>query len=460
MFNFGKLGKSLRSGCVPSPLRRLWEDELSKRFIGGALWSLVGAIMSRALNITASMLVARLLGKEGFGEYGIIQGTVSMFGTFAGFGLGLTATKFIAEYRLKDPEKAGRIMGFSTIVVFISGGILALSLLFFSPWLAAKTLAAPHLESQLRIGSLLMFLNALGGAQTGALVGLEAFKVIARMTFYIGVATFPLVVGGVIFFKLDGALWGLVSTAGMSLLLNHVALKQEARRNGIHITYRGSLRESGLLWSFSIPAVISGILAAPINWACSALLVNEPNGYKEMGVVNAANQIYYALLFLPGVISSYTIPILSERFSSGDKSACRLILRYSISFNVAIIIPIVMFGCLASGYIMSLYGAAFVGDRTAAIVAMVTAGVLAIQMPMGQIAAASGKMWTEICMNLLWALVFFFGTHISLSKGAVGLLSARLIAYLFHTLLTIGFVIWVLGDFKKTVHETAVLNQK
>jgi len=38
-----------------------------------------------------------LLGTVGFGELGVIQSTVGMFGVFAGLGLGMTATKYVAS---------------------------------------------------------------------------------------------------------------------------------------------------------------------------------------------------------------------------------------------------------------------------------------------------------------------------------------------------------------------------
>src|ERR1022692_3038167 len=40
----------------------------------------------------------------------MIQSTVGMLGIFAGLGLGITATKYVAELRSHDPERAGRII--------------------------------------------------------------------------------------------------------------------------------------------------------------------------------------------------------------------------------------------------------------------------------------------------------------------------------------------------------------
>jgi O-antigen/teichoic acid export membrane protein len=437
------------SGSLPARLfqfayGRLQTGSLGRRLANAAVWSLAGALVARSMGIVGSVVVARLLGKEGFGKYGIIQSTVMMFGTLAGFGLGLTATKHLSQYRRKDPAKAGRILGLSTIIALVSGGIVTTILLIGAPWLAAHTLAAPQLTGGLRIGALLVLFTALNGAQSGALVGLEAFKLSAQLNLITGIASLPMIVTGVYCFGLNGALWGSAAGAIVTWLVFHWGLRRELARAGIPFAVKGSFQEIGVLWTFSLPAVISGMLAAPVIWACNALLVNGPNGYAEMGIANAANQWFYALLFLPGVLARSSIAVLSERLGAGDKSACRKVILYGIGLNAAVVIPLVLAGCIASPYIMSIYGPGFAQHSGVLIVAIITGATVAIQVPMGQTTAASGSMWTEICMNLGWALVFFGGTWFAISHGALGLMSARLVAYLFHTLWTAAFVVWLL----------------
>ncbi|HTL18630.1 MAG TPA: oligosaccharide flippase family protein [Patescibacteria group bacterium] len=443
------------SGFLPARLvqfasGRLQTGSLGRRLANAAVWSLAGALVARSMGIVGSVIVARLLGKEGFGQYGIVQSTVMMFGTLAGFGLGLTATRHLSQYRRKDPAKAGRILGLSTIMALGSGGIVTICLLAGAPWLAQHTLAAPQLTGPLRIGALLVLFTALNGAQTGALVGLEAFKLSAQLNLITGLVSLPLLVGGVVFFRLQGALWGAAAGAFITWLVFHWGLRRELARAGIPFAIKGSLQEMRVLWAFSLPAVISGMLAAPVIWACNALLVNGPNGYAEMGIANAANQWFYALLFLPGVLARSSISVLSERLSAGDKSACRKVLLYGVGLNAAVVIPLVLAGCVASPYIMSVYGPGFAQHSGVLIVSIVTGAVVAIQVPMGQTTAASGRMWTEICMNLGWALVFFGGTWLVISHGALGLMSARLVAYVFHTLWTLAFAVWLLRERKSS----------
>jgi O-antigen/teichoic acid export membrane protein len=184
------------------------------------------------------------------------------------------------------------------------------------------------------------------------------------------------------------------------------------------------------------------MLAAPVYWLCNAMLVNQPNGYAEMGILNAVNQWFYAVLFLPSALVSNAMPILSERLAVDDRSGSRQALALSLKLTVVVVLPVVLLGCLGSRYIMGIYGSAFTGHWPTLLVALATGGVLAIQIPIGQIVIASGQMWLLTGMQILWALILCGTTWALLPFGALGLVSARLLAYVIHTCLTSAFVWW------------------
>src|SRR5215207_6145625 len=123
---------------------------LTSRFARGASWSLVGMGAAQGLALIASIIAARLLGQVSFGEFGMVISTVGAFGMLAGLGLGLTATKYIAERRIINPTGAGQIVGMISKVAALSGGAVALILFIIAPWLAARTLNAPQLADELR----------------------------------------------------------------------------------------------------------------------------------------------------------------------------------------------------------------------------------------------------------------------------------------------------------------------
>lgn len=438
-----------RALCAcPEFLRAYWErieaSPLGFRLAKGAFWSMAGAVISRGLMLAASVFVAQMLGKTGYGELGMIQSTVGMFGVFAGFGLGLTATKHVAEFRRSDPERAGRIIGLSELVAMGTGGLMALGLFIFAPWLAEHTINAPHLAGVLQIGALILFISALNGAQTGALSGFEAFKTIAYVNLFVGLISFPIIVGGAYFGGLTGAVWAMAINLCFNWLLNHLALRKEAQRYMVPFTLRGCSRELSVLWRFSLPAVLAGSMVGPVDWICSALLVNQPDGYGEMGIYSAANQWYAMLLFLPGLLGSVVLPVLSERLGQKETNQSMKTMVLAIKANALLVLPLVLLASIASPYIMGLYGEGFRSGWPTLVVVLLTTGLLAVQTPIGQIIAASGKMWIGFAMNMGWAIIFVLGTLLLVNKGSLGLATARAVGYVFLATLVYGYAMRLL----------------
>jgi len=442
--------KTFVYACTPSVVHpffnRIEASDVGSRMARGVFWSMAGAVISRGLMLCASVLVARMLGKTVYGELGMIQTTVGMFGVFAGFGLGLTATKHVAEFRKIDPERAGRIIGLSEMFAMGTGGLMALGLLLFAPWLAEHTINAPHLAGVLRIGALILFINALNGAQTGALSGFEAFKTIASVNLFVGLISFPILVTGAYFGDLTGAVWALAINFGVNWLINHLALRKVARQCQVPLTIRNCSRELSVLWKFSLPAALSGVLVGPVNWAIGALLVNQPNGYAEMGLFSAADRWRIAILFIPSMLQQVILPLLSNlnEVSTGRQYRKVLVLNVFLSFGIAlaIVLPLVLF----AHFIMSAYGPGFEKGTSVLRVLAFCALLIAANNVVGQAIISKGKMWVGFTFNALWAIAYLSASSILLQKGygALGLAYATLISYVFHTVWQSAYLIAIL----------------
>ncbi|MBN2320684.1 MAG: oligosaccharide flippase family protein [Acidobacteria bacterium] len=423
----------------PSFLCSLWArleaSPRGYRLAKGIFWSTAGTVISRGLIMAASICVARLLGKTGFGELGILRSTVGMFGVFAGFGLGLTATKYVAEFRSSNPAKAGRIIRLSSLVATLTGGLMALGMFLFAPWLAEHTLNAPHLTGIIRIGALVLFLNAVNGAQTGAMAGFEAFKTIARINLLVGLVSFPILVFGAYTGGTVGVAWGLAINLGIQWLLNHLELRREGSRHKIPYTFQGCSLELPILWRFSLPAVLGGILVGPVRWMCNALLVNQPDGYGEMGIFSAALLFQSMMLTANEMLNA---PLLSMVSNAGDKISNRLgavnILSSWIP-GIFLAIPLLSFPEIA----LLIFGSDFETRTFSTTFALVvfTTCILTYRSGLLRVLVSRNRLWWGLWNNLLWAAVLLPATWFLSKWGAVGLGASFAIAY---TVISIVFV--------------------
>jgi O-antigen/teichoic acid export membrane protein len=418
-------------------------NPLGRRLAHGAFWTLLGTVASRVLAIPVSVILARWMGPSHYGELGVINNSVDLFIVFAGFGLGLTATKHVAELRATDPERAGRILALSTVTAGFTATITAIVLYVAAPYLAAHTLNAPQLTGSLRIGSLILLLAAINGAQQGALYGFEAYRTTAKIQAIVGLLNLPFSLIGYWADGLNGVLWGMVASRGADWFLRRLALLEESRKSGVPLRLQGWTQELHVLWKYSVPALLSGVMVAPVNWICAAMLVNQPKGYAQMGIYNAANQWYGALLFLPTVLGSGLLPLLSERMGNKDSHSSGKVLLFMLRLNAVIVLPAAFLGSALSPWIMRLYGPAYAHGWSTLVAVLFTAAIFAVLIPVGDVIAASGRMWTGMVMNAGWAAVFIASTLLLVHRGAFGLGLARLLAYLAHATWTIAFA-WLL----------------
>ncbi len=413
---------------------RLESSPIASKMAAGIFWSVVGGVLSRLSVLGSAMITARLIGREGYGELGMIQSTIGAFGILSTFGLGYTATKYIAELKGKDPQRAGKIVALSTCVASSFGFLVAILLFLFAPWLSSHILAAPNLSMLLQLGAGVLLFTALNAAQNGALSGLESYRRLAQINFWSAVGSFPLIVGGAYAEGVKGITCGLVLNAALTWLISHFVLRRELKKADIPITYRECWVERKILWKFSFPATISSLLVSPVLWMCSAMLANQPSGYAQMGLYNAASQWRNAVLFIPSLISNIVLPTLSALAAIDEHEKSKQVFKINILVNAAAAaVPTVVI-ILFSGFILRLYGVGFEEGRPALILLCLACVLMAVTNVVGQAIASIGRAWHGLAFNLIWATIQVVSFQLLLKIGyrATGLALATLISYSFH----------------------------
>lgn len=407
---------------------------LARRVVKGTFWSVAGTSVSRGMGLLASIVVARSLGKAGFGELGIIQGTAGMFGVLAGFGLGTTATKYVAEFRNTDGPRVGRIIALSSALSWASSGLMTIALFFSSGWLASATLNTPLLAPQLRIASLLLLLGGINGAQTGVLSGFEAFRSVAGINLAVGLFSFPCLVIGVHFAGLTGAVWGLVANLALNCLLNFVCVRREVCRQGVTIEWRRFTAELPLVWRFSVPVTLVSLVMVPTNWWTSTMLATSRHGYAALGEFSAASQWRNFVTVLPMMLAGVAIPMLSNLHGKRDGVGYRRVL-FSNLCVVAVLAGLAAAGIvLFAGLIAISYGSGFANSAPVIRWMAISGFLIAINSVVGTAITSLGRVWAGLVFCILCSLVLVGCAYGLVPRyGAVGLAIANVLAYLAHS---------------------------
>jgi O-antigen/teichoic acid export membrane protein len=430
---------------MPRLLRPYWgrleASPIAYRLAKGFGWSFVGAVLSRVLGVCTSIVVARIIGKVGVGQVGMVQSTVGMFSAFAGLGMGLTATKYVAEFRHTDPGRASRIIKLSSTVCWCTGLVITLLVVALAPWLARKTLGAPELAQVIQIGSVLLLLGAVNGGQMGVLAGFEAFKTIAWVNFCSGLVSLPVAVTSVHWWGVAGAVWALVLNQALACAMSHAALRAEAKKAKLPDSSI-SFADFSLLWHFSLPGMLCTLVLAPANWICNALVVSRPGGYAELGVFNAASSWSNAMSFLPSLLGQVVLPVLSQASGERNVVLSRKVMLAATKVNALFALPLVLAGCLVSPFIMRLYGPGFETGWSTLVLVLLTAGLVCLQGSAGQLLVASGRMWLTLLFYCVWGLCAVGLTWQWVGAGAFGLAGARLFAQAVNGAGVLAFALW------------------
>ena len=425
-------------------------ESLKGKLIYGIFWNLISALASQGFPMIAAIIAARLLGKFGYGQLGMINSTVILFSTFAGLGLGITATKYIAQLHQTDPERTGRIMGLTNLFGLASGVVMCIILFVMAPWLAANTLAAPDLASALRIASLLLIFNTLVGIQSGSIAGFGAFKDLARIAIFQGIISALLTITGVYFFGLTGAVTAMVINSIINVLLYKRTINILIKRFRLKISYVNSWKEKDVIWKLSFPTMLSNVMIGPIIWIANAIIINTPGGYAQLGVFNAASQWKTALAFLPAVIGNVLLPMISVNVNEKLETV-NIFASWSIVIVIAL--PLIAFPEIISFFYGNSYSS-FIFIQVIALTMFVSC-ITSYREGISRKLVVKNLMWWGFLDNVIWAFFLIVSVVLLKNWGSFGLALSYVIAYVLNTLIFVPFYLW-----KKVVPTNLIISKE
>lgn len=417
------------------------EASYGARFARGAFWSLIGTVGARLFGFVTVVVVARFLGQAGFGELAMIQSTIGMLAALAGLGTGMTATKYVAELRLQDPERAGRIISLTYLVSWLAGGVMALLCLLAAPWLAVTLINAPHLAPELRLASLLVLISAGFGPQPGILAGLQAFRALARVNWLKGLAGLPVTVLLVWLAGLRGVILALILTTLMEARFFAVCLNREYRAAQIALTVRGAWGERAILWRFSLPALLSTLIFTATLWGTRVLLVNQPGGYLELGLFNAALQFQWLITAVNTIAASVMVPLLAEMHGRDDPArfdrAFSLNLRLNWSLALILGFPVLVL----SPWLVLVFGEKFQGAAGLLPLVICFTVLGLVNSIGGQFFYSAGLMWDGFKISFISCfLLLTIAYYMVPSLRAKGLALAYILSSLLSLIYRIYFI--------------------
>lgn len=412
---------------------------VSRRFFDGAFWGLFGSLFVSLSAFCITIVLIQLLGKELYGKFVLFQSTLGVVGLLSGFGIGVTATRYIAALRVSDKERLIGILELLSRFIFAFTLVVSSMYAYFSDNVSLELFGTTEYSRLIAISSLSVFFGTMDGYQKSILIGFEATKSFTIASFFAATVSFPILIILACYYDISGAVYGIVASSIINYIYSLKYSNAVLQENGMLLRKTFGIAEWRIILKFSLPALLASSIVAPAHWLCNLMLAREQLGFDQLAQLSIAMQWFGIVMFVPGALGRIVLPILTERLENANISSARRFLKLSVLTNALVALPVAFTLIIFSSQILDLYGQSFEGGVGTLRIAVATAALLAVQSPVGNLVAASSQMVLGILMNAGWAAIYLIFTHFFIGYGAFGVVAAMGIAYISHSIWTFLF---------------------
>jgi len=411
---------------------------LRSGLVTNTVWNVLGAGFNQGSTFVLGVIVAKYLGRESFGSYAFLQGTLTTLIIVSQVALGFVATKCVAEFRSTQKERAGRIITVSITISAITG-LIATAIAFGGAQAVASRVAQqPQLVPLIRFASPVVFFAVVTAILTGALAGLAKFRTLAVTGMIAGTAYLVFGAAGTIGWQLRGVAVALALSAALQTVIVWNALFRESARAGIPIVFGGigtiidSIKaERSMLQHMTLPASLAGFVNMMGIWLSMAILARQADGITQLALFTAANALRMIVAFVPALINSVGFPMLSNLKGEADAAGYRRLFWT----NVAAVVGAALCGAVvvaaAGPLVLRLYGKSFAGGYPVLLILLLTTLPEAMGISVHQAVQTHGSLWTTILWVSLPREVACILAALVLAPryGAIGLAMSYLLGY-------------------------------
>lgn len=325
---------------------------LHSKLFKDSFWAVFGNGLGNGLLLLSGIIIARILGKDLYGEYGLVKTTMFYIAAFASFGLGITSTKFIAKFVNKNDGSTALIIRQCLLISLGFSSFIALMIALHAEVLS-NFLGVHSLKETFVWLSILIVTKGFSTAQAGVLAGCKKFKENGKNNIMSGLVFFSMGIPLAYYCSLNGALFSLCISQVVLCFSNGFDIYKVTRYYGEYsITNKSYYKE---ILRFSCPVALQESSIWICNWLL-VLLITKFMNVGQLGMYTAAAQWNSIILMIPALLSNVVLSHLSGSETSPNK-----ILKLSLIANfICTIIPFLIV-VVFSTQISDMYGESFSG---------------------------------------------------------------------------------------------------
>lgn len=302
--------------------------QLSSKIAYNTIIQLVGKIISTALGLIALAMMARHLGKSGFGDYTTIINFVSFFAIIADLGLTLVTVQMISKPQVDEKKILENLFGLRLVSIIVFLTLAPLTAIFL-----------PY-DNNIKIGILITAASFLFPALSQIIIGLLQKKLrmdkaviaetLGRVALVIGIHLSITNQQG-----LNGILWATVISAFLNFLTGYL-LSTKYYLLKPAFDFNLWLKVVKKSWPLAITIVLNLLYLKT-----DTLILSLIKSSSEVGLYGAAYRIIDVLTTLPYMFAGIILPILTMSWFEAKKEYFAAVLQKSFDLMAIFSIPII-----------------------------------------------------------------------------------------------------------------------
>ncbi len=344
-------------------------DGHMREVVKGAASAFIWRVAGAGGQFVCNMLLARMLGAEGFGLYALAM-TVTAFTTVIGSaGLDQTLVRFIPAYADRGETGAIRALfakGFlATLVVSMS---IALVVFLASGLIAQNVFNNPALANVIKLMALSVPSWSLINLIAGSLQGLKRI----HESTLVQVALLPFINMALIYILVSagygvyGAGAAYILSTGIVFVLGLVIWFRSCGKGDDEQGRRQAASTAELL-NTAIPMALTALMIMSMSLA-DTLILGAMRPSSELGVYSGALKLSMITSIVLMAFSAIAAPKFASFYAERDVSGIRRIGSHSIRLMLASAAPVFALSLIAPGFFMSVFGASFKTGATALVI--------------------------------------------------------------------------------------------
>lgn len=417
-------------------------SELTKRVINVIIFGIGGAAFAKGVTLILNIIIARIITEEEYGIYSLMNNTLQTFTLFAGAGIGVTLTRYVAKHRDNNKELTGILIETLSKFNMITSAIIAIIMFVFADKLSNILSENTNITFYLRITAFSVFFTSVSLLWQCVLQGFEEFRKIAIIQIINNIIGFLLSLILTKIYKITGAVISLLILQVLNYIVMYMVSKKKAKTEKIEMKLKFDNVIKDAIFKNAFPAFLSGVFVLPLLWFTNVKFT-KINGYTEFAFFSVCLQWLTIINYLPQQLNQVK-PIYTQLYEDKKYEEFKKVIKrmLSISFIFSLIVSIII--CSLNQFILATYGNSYKNAKISFIIMTLTSIFMTLQSQFGAIYQAIGKFWTCLLLNIIWAIFFIILFFAFINYGTLGYALTYLISYVMYLIISIIFFVCIL----------------